>query len=145
MDLEPEGVGVTSSSPGALASCDGPRSSQLGRTYLQVSALVHRCTHAHTLLGSVQELEGRHAAACSSREALARDLHSAHTQVSQAQRVLNIVQQEVERWQRCAADAEARHRQVLGEALLASGYIAYLGPLPGSYRAKVGRAWLGQG
>jgi len=27
--------------------------------------------------------------------------------------------------------------QVLGEALLASGYIAYMGPLPGSYREKV--------
>lgn len=27
--------------------------------------------------------------------------------------------------------------QVLGEALLASGYIAYMGPLPGSYREQV--------
>jgi hypothetical protein len=34
------------------------------------------------------------------------------------------------------------HTQVLGEALLGSGYIAYLGPVPGSYRLQVSQEGL---
>lgn len=37
---------------------------------------------------------------------------------------------------------EVKHQQVLGEVLLNSGYVAYLGALPGSYRKQVEAMWL---
>eukprot|EP00798_Chlamydomonas_sp_ICE-L_P018914 gene18912-25473_t len=65
----------------------------------------------------------------------------AQQKVSQAQRVLTVVRKEVDRWALNAEIQQARHKQVLGEALLASGYIAYLGPMPGSLRTQIELTW----
>lgn len=46
------------------------------------------------------------------KNALAADLDAAHAKVSQAQRVLNLVKKEVDRWMCSGADSELRHKQV---------------------------------
>lgn len=59
-----------------------------------------------------QEQEIRYAAAVAAQEALAADIEAAQRRVGQAQKVLNAVRKEVERWTRNAEASELRHQQV---------------------------------
>lgn len=97
--------------------------------------------HLATINAKIQEFEQKYAEANAAKEALAADLDAAQAKVTQAQRVLNVVKKEVERWNRSGMESELKHKQVLGEALLASAYIAYMGPVSGSYREQAESEW----
>ncbi|GFH29589.1 uncharacterized protein HaLaN_28275, partial [Haematococcus lacustris] len=86
-------------------------------------------------------LEARYVKADQAKDALCNEIELAQRRVGQAQKVLTTVRKEVDRWKRNAEASETRHKQVLGEALLASGYLAYLGPVLGSYRLQAEAGW----
>lgn len=95
-----------------------------------------------SIYDAIAALEVRWTEANASRDSLQADFNTTQRKVDQAQRVLTAVKQEVERWQQSMEAMEVKHRQVLGEVLLNSGYIAYLGALPGSYRKQVEAMWI---
>ncbi|XP_028841933.1 dynein heavy chain 1, axonemal isoform X2 [Denticeps clupeoides] len=98
----------------------------------KLAAVEHRMT---TLLK-------KHDECLSKRDGLKTETQLCEARLGRAEKLMGGLADEKERWKETVQKLEYMLNNIAGDVLLAAGYVAYLGPFTGEYRATMADDWL---
>ena len=92
---------------------------------------------------SIKEMEKRYAESVAKKEELSRKVEECNVKLSRAGKLIMGLGGERQRWAIAVDQFDQKITHIIGDILLASGSIAYLGPFTSEYRAQLMNEWLG--
>ncbi|KAL7746739.1 hypothetical protein RI367_007902 [Sorochytrium milnesiophthora] len=90
---------------------------------------------------NINEMEKKYLESVAKKEELGRKVDECNTKLSRAGKLISGLGSERVRWAASVEDFDKRITCIVGDVLLASGTIAYLGPFTSEYRASLIREW----
>jgi dynein heavy chain len=95
-----------------------------------------------TLRAQLQKLQNELQDAMTKKDKLAKDVQDCAARLDRAQRLIGGLGSEKTRWMATVKTLEEQHQSVVGDVLLSSGVIAYLGAFTAAYRESCCSEWL---
>lgn len=92
---------------------------------------------------SIKEMEKRYAESVAKKEELSRKVEECNLKLSRAGKLILGLGGERHRWAAAVTDFDGKIANIIGDILLASGTIAYLGPFTSEYRSQLMKEWVG--
>eukprot|EP00811_Abedinium_folium_P035742 NODE_850_length_2734_cov_2.148830.p1 GENE.NODE_850_length_2734_cov_2.148830~~NODE_850_length_2734_cov_2.148830.p1 ORF type:complete len:719 (-),score=245.98 NODE_850_length_2734_cov_2.148830:576-2732(-) len=89
----------------------------------------------------IQDLESKYNAAVRQMDELAADIELCAIRLTNAQKLIEGLGGEKERWQSTVAELTQQYGLLTGDALLAGGMVGYAGPFTAEYRAEFEKLW----
>lgn len=93
---------------------------------------------------NLNEMEKKYQESMAKKEELGRKVEECNVKLNRAGKLISGLGGEKHRWAKAVQDFDARIVNVVGDILLASGGIAYLGPFTSEYRAELMSNWTEQ-
>ena len=90
----------------------------------------------------IAELEANFNAAITKQQDLQAEVAQTESRLYRAGRLIDGLSGEKSRWVELVALYEQQEKDILGDVLIASGYVAYLGPYTSDYRKQMLQKWL---
>ena len=106
------------------------------RTLTEVQAKVAE------LNAQVAELERQFDEANREKDAAIQEKERCDRKLGLANRLINALASEGERWERTVVDLKASYRVLVGDMLLASAFVSFAGPFTSQYRGKLVASWV---
>eukprot|EP01028_Stygiella_incarcerata_P006524 TRINITY_DN2668_c0_g1_i2.p1 TRINITY_DN2668_c0_g1~~TRINITY_DN2668_c0_g1_i2.p1 ORF type:complete len:4588 (-),score=1267.00 TRINITY_DN2668_c0_g1_i2:3353-17116(-) len=159
-DFTAEAVGNVSKAAGALCKWVhamenfgrvfkdvAPKRSRLANTMQELEKKEKQLRESRERLAEitkkVQELSERYEKSIHEKEALRKDAEELELKLSRAEKLVNGLSGERERWQESLKESELAYKNLVGDVLLAAGFLSYCGPFTSDYRDElVGQSWL---
>eukprot|EP01064_Diplonema_japonicum_P003207 TRINITY_DN1209_c2_g1_i1.p1 TRINITY_DN1209_c2_g1~~TRINITY_DN1209_c2_g1_i1.p1 ORF type:complete len:4214 (+),score=1112.95 TRINITY_DN1209_c2_g1_i1:49-12642(+) len=92
----------------------------------------------------IAELQSNFDAAISKQKDLQAEVAQTEARLDRAGRLIDGLSGEKSRWIDLVSMYESQEENVLGDVLIASGYVAYLGPYTAEYRQSIALRWIPQ-
>eukprot|EP01022_Parablepharisma_sp_SALTPOND_P021165 TRINITY_DN4086_c0_g1_i1.p1 TRINITY_DN4086_c0_g1~~TRINITY_DN4086_c0_g1_i1.p1 ORF type:complete len:4151 (+),score=615.43 TRINITY_DN4086_c0_g1_i1:13469-25921(+) len=89
----------------------------------------------------LNELNQKSQSAEAQKKQLMQEIEGTRKKIDRARELLDLLKTENRRWNDQKADMQARHKNIVGDMLISSGIIAYLGIFPFSYRESCIASW----
>ncbi|ORY49032.1 hypothetical protein BCR33DRAFT_714104 [Rhizoclosmatium globosum] len=90
---------------------------------------------------NIKEMEKRYTESVAKKEELSRKVEECNVKLSRAGKLISGLGGEKQRWALTVSQLDQKITNVVGDVLLASGVIAYLGPFTAEYRSDLLREW----
>ena len=90
---------------------------------------------------SIAELERKFADSAAKKEELTHKVNECQEKIDRAYKLLSGLGDEKERWTLKCEELDKKLNNLVGDALISAGYIAYLGAFTPSYRATMLKEW----
>ncbi|KAM6256563.1 LOW QUALITY PROTEIN: dynein axonemal heavy chain 1 [Porphyrio hochstetteri] len=98
--------------------------------------------HLREVEGGIATLQAKHKTCIAKKEELEAKCEQCQQRLGRASTLINSLADEKVRWQNTAQSLECRISNITGDVLVAAGFVAYLGPFTGQYRAALCEDWL---
>ena len=92
---------------------------------------------------NIKEMEKRYTESVAKKEELSRKVEECNVKLTRAGKLISGLGGEKQRWALSVDQFDLKLNNIIGDILLASGAIAYLGPFTAEYRAALSREWVG--
>ncbi|KAJ3275318.1 Dynein heavy chain 1, axonemal [Terramyces sp. JEL0728] len=92
---------------------------------------------------SIKEMEKRYTESVAKKEELSRKVEECNVKLSRAGKLIMGLGGEKQRWAIAVDQFDMKITNIIGDILLASGCIAYLGPFTSEYRSSLQKEWMG--
>jgi dynein heavy chain len=92
---------------------------------------------------SIKEMEKRYTESVAKKEELSRKVEECNLKLSRAGKLIMGLGGEKQRWAIAVDEFDMKIKNIVGDILLSSGAIAYLGPFTAEYRSELMNEWLG--
>ncbi|XJO76015.1 hypothetical protein BDV3_006595 [Batrachochytrium dendrobatidis] len=92
---------------------------------------------------NIKEMEKKYAESVAKKEELSRKVEECNVKLSRAGKLISGLSGEKQRWALAVDQFDMKIGNIIGDILLASGAIAYLGPFTAEYRSLLMREWIG--
>ncbi|XP_059505480.1 dynein axonemal heavy chain 1 [Stegostoma tigrinum] len=92
----------------------------------------------------IAALEAKYLDCITKKEELENKCEQCEQRLIRADKLLNGLSDEKIRWQETIQNLNHMINNVVGDVLIAGGYVAYLGPFTGEYRAAMNEEWLAE-
>ncbi|TPX58491.1 hypothetical protein PhCBS80983_g03079 [Powellomyces hirtus] len=92
---------------------------------------------------NIKEMEKRYSESVAKKEELSRKVEECNVKLSRAGKLISGLGGEKQRWALTVEQLDTKITNVIGDVLLASGAIAYLGPFTAEYRSWFMSEWTG--
>ncbi|KAJ4461063.1 putative Dynein heavy chain 6; axonemal [Paratrimastix pyriformis] len=109
---------------------------------VQMTALKAKQAELQAVVDKLGELKARYDASVARKETLEKSMAATKLKLERAERLLQGLSGEASRWTETVAQLAQERASVVGDVLLASGYIAYLGPFTNEYRKELAARWV---
>ncbi|KAJ3073482.1 Dynein heavy chain 1, axonemal [Podochytrium sp. JEL0797] len=90
---------------------------------------------------NIKEMEKRYTESVAKKEELSRKVEECNVKLSRAGKLISGLAGEKKRWALTVSQLDQKITNVVGDVLLASGVIAYLGPFTAEYRQELLKEW----
>lgn len=87
------------------------------------------------------ELNQKSQSAEAQKKQLVQEIEATRKKIDRARELLDLLKSENKRWNDQRSDMQARYNNILGDMLVSSGIIAYLGVFPATYRESCVASW----
>ncbi|KAH6589529.1 hypothetical protein BASA61_005592 [Batrachochytrium salamandrivorans] len=92
---------------------------------------------------NIKEMEKRYAESVAKKEELSRKVEECNIKLSRAGKLISGLSGERQRWALAVDQFDMRIGNIIGDILLSSGAIAYIGPFTAEYRNLLMQEWIG--
>nr|KAJ3421411.1 Dynein heavy chain 1, axonemal [Polyrhizophydium stewartii] len=92
---------------------------------------------------NIKEMEKRYSESVAKKEELSRKVEECNVKLSRAGKLISGLGGEKQRWALAVDQFDMKINNIIGDILLSSGAIAYLGPFTAEYRSLLMREWIG--
>ncbi|KAL3689255.1 hypothetical protein R1sor_015564 [Riccia sorocarpa] len=90
---------------------------------------------------NLKELQARYEEASQTKDGLAKKADESEVKLQRARRLIGRLDGECRRWSTRVDDLRTKRNNIVGDAVLASGLVAYLGSFPASFRSRFITEW----
>lgn len=126
----------------------GPKKEALAKAQAELAETMANLQEKRATLKGVEErmaaLEAQFLEMTQKKDALERQVDSVEKQLARAEKLITSLGDEKGRWTECAENLEDEYNVLLGNVLVSSGIIAYLGAFPKAFRDACVNTWVDQ-
>ncbi|KAA6360270.1 MAG: putative dynein heavy chain, partial [Streblomastix strix] len=88
------------------------------------------------------QLKAKYDASVSKKAKIESEIEATRVKLDRAEKLLSGLSDEYQRWTQTVKDLTASRSTLLGDALIATGYVTYLGPFTSEYRKQLSAQWV---
>ncbi|KAA6358077.1 MAG: putative dynein heavy chain, partial [Streblomastix strix] len=105
-------------------------------------ALAAKKFELHEVEDKLAQLKAKYDASVARKAKIEAEMEATRVKLNRAEKLLNGLQGEHERWTQTVQDLDQSRSTLLGDALVATGYVTYLGPFTSEYRKQMAAQWV---
>jgi dynein heavy chain len=128
-----------------VAKVVAPKKAALAQAEAELAVTMGKLNEKRAVLKAVEDrmtaLENKFKEMTAKKHQLERQVESVSQQLIRAEKLIGSLGDERDRWTQCAADCEVKLIALLGDVLVSSGIVAYLGAFTKLYRDECVTKW----
>ncbi|KAA6320602.1 MAG: putative Dynein heavy chain, partial [Streblomastix strix] len=123
-----------------------PKRAKVKESMAQVAqmqeALAKKKDELHQIQDKLALLKAKYDESVSKKAKIEEEIEATIIKLERAEKLMNGLQGENERWTQTVKDLDQNKSTLLGDALVATGYVTYLGPFTSEYRKQMAAQWV---